>query len=382
MSAIKNHELRRRYELDGAEKTVHHLTEAIEKKHLRPEDFSLRDLAETLIPDGREWVRTLNPRAGRLLTESSDGVDLTAFLNVSNQVIHSRIMESYTQDFFVASKLVETIPTHLSGEKIVGIGKIPDESAEVAPGMPYHHVGLSEDYIETPETTKRGLIVAVTREAIFFDQTNQILSRASEVGEILGLNKEKRILDVLFGIANNYKWNGTSYNTYYTSDDSGPWVNKLASNSLSDWTDIDAAENLFSNILDPSTEDPILIQPNTVFVLPSSYHTAMRVMSATEVRSTNGTQTTITNNPLSQYSVVTSRIAQSRMKAASITNHPWLIGNFRKSFAYMENWPITVTNSTTPSEADFSQDILVRFKASERGAAAVLNPRYMVMCTD
>jgi hypothetical protein len=59
----------------------------------------------------------------------------------------------------------------------------------------------------------------------------------------------------------------------------------------------------------------------------------------------------------------------------------WFIGDFRKAFAYMENWPITVTQSPPGSEADFNQDIVVRFKASERGAAAMLNPRYVVKCT-
>jgi hypothetical protein len=37
-----------------------------------------------------------------------------------------------------------------------------------------------------------------------------------------------------------------------------------------------------------------------------------------------------------------------------------------------------VTQSPMNSEADFNQDIVVRFKASERGAAAVLNPRFVV----
>jgi len=59
----------------------------------------------------------------------------------------------------------------------------------------------------------------------------------------------------------------------------------------------------------------------------------------------------------------------------------WFIGDFRKAFAYMENWPITVTQSPPGSEAEFNQDIVVRFKASERGAAAVINPRYVVMST-
>jgi len=47
----------------------------------------------------------------------------------------------------------------------------------------------------------------------------------------------------------------------------------------------------------------------------------------------------------------------------------------------MENWPITVTQSPLGSEADFTQDIVVRFKASERGTPAVINPRYVVKCT-
>lgn len=42
---------------------------------------------------------------------------------------------------------------------------------------------------------------------------------------------------------------------------------------------------------------------------------------------------------------------------------------------------ITVIQSPPSSEAEFSQDIVLRYKASERGAAAVINPRYVVKCT-
>ena len=112
------------------------------------------------------------------------------------------------------SRLVDTIPTRLDGERIPGIGRISDEVAEVRPGMPYPSLGFAEDYIDTPQTTKRGFIVPVTKEAIFFDRTHLILQRAAEVGEVLGLNKEKRLIDLLIGATNNYKWKGTAYNTY------------------------------------------------------------------------------------------------------------------------------------------------------------------------
>ena len=201
---------------------------------------------------------------------------MTAFLNITGQVIYSKIMEAYTQEAFVVSKLVDTIPTRLDGEKIPGISRVTDTIDEVGPGMPYPHLGFGEDYIETPSTTKRGFIVPVTKEAIFFDRTHLVLSRAAEVGEVLGLNKEKRLIDLVIGATNNYKWKGTTYNTYQTST---PWINSLATNELVDWTNVDAAEQLFADILDPNTGEPVLVRGTTVLVMPAYRHAAHRVFN-------------------------------------------------------------------------------------------------------
>jgi hypothetical protein len=386
MSTINCRELRRRYELEGPERTVAHLREALAERHLRPDDFSLRDLAEGLVPDGREWVRTLDPRAGGgvPLVESGDGVDVTAFLNVTGQVIYSRIMEAYTQEAFVVSRLVDTIPTRLDGEKIPGIGRIEDKIDGIHPGMPYPHLGFGEDYIETPGTTKRGLIVPVTREAIFFDRTNLVLGRAAEAGEVLGLNKEKRLVDLVIGTTNDCKSRGTSYNTYQAA---APWINVKTGNELVDWTDVDAAEQLFADILDPNTGEPVLVQPTTVLVMPAYRHAAHRVFKAAEITYTAAGAPTATRaaNPLGGYAVVDSRLAYRRIVAGGVAAADaqkwWFLGDFRRAFAYMENWPISVTQSPANSEADFNADVVVRFKASERGAAAVINPRYVVKNT-
>lgn len=382
---IKYRELKRRYELDGPHKTVEHLSEALVTKQLRAEDFSLRDLAESLVPGGGEWVRTLDPRAGGdvHVVEAGEGVDLTAFLNVAGQVVHSRIIESYTQEAFIVSKLVQTIPTRLDGEKIPGATPLTDGAAEIQPGMPYPSLGFGEDYIETPSTTKHGLIVPVTREAIFFDRTNLVLSRAAEVGEILGLHKEKRLIDVMIGAVNNYKWRGTSYDTYQSA---APWVNVKGDNELIDWQNVDAAEQLFAEMLDPHTGEPVLVSANTVLVMPAYRHAAHRIFNAPEINYVDTNTTTTASNPLGNYRVYESRLAYRRIVAAGTTADNakkwWFVGDFRKAFAYMENWPITVTQSPPNSEADFNNDIVIRFKASERGAAAVLNPRYVVKNID
>ncbi|MCE9546915.1 MAG: hypothetical protein K8T25_15680 [Planctomycetia bacterium] len=383
---IKYRELKRRFELDGPEKTTAHLCEALRERELKPEELSLRDLAETLIPDGSQWVRHLDPRTdgGVSLLEATDGVDVTAFLNVTGQVIYSKIMEAYTQEAFVVSRLVDTVPTRLDGEKIPGIARVADDIQPIHPGMPYPSLGFGEDYIETPSTTKHGFIVPVTKEAIFFDRTHLVLSRAAEVGEVLGLNKEKRLVDLLIGATNNYKWNGTAYNTYQAA---APWINVKTGNALVDWTNVDAAEQLFADILDPYTGEPVLVQANTVLVMPAYRHAAHRVFHAVDITYTADGAATATTaaNPLGNYQVFESRLVYRRIVAAGTSASDakkwWFVGDFKRALAYMENWPITVTQAPQGSEADFQNDVVVRFKASERGAAAVLNPRYVVKCT-
>lgn len=353
---INYREMKRRFDLDGCGPTVEHLVEALREGDLRPDEFSLRDLAEALIPDGREWVRLLHPnnQSTELCSEQFEDADLSAFQNVVRQVIQSKIHESFQHEAFVLSKLVATIPTRLDGEKIQSNGAIS---------------GTLDD-VETPSTSKRGFIVPVTREAVFFDRTHLVLRRAAEVGELLGLDKEKRLLDLMTGTTNNHKWRGTAYDTYQSST---PWVNVLTDNELVDWTNVDAAEQLFADMLDPATGEPVLVRAKQVIVMPAYRHAASRIF--------NDSESGLTGN----YRVFESRLAYRRILASGVAavdaKQWWFVGDIKRAFAYMENWPLTVVQSSLGSEAEFSHDIVLRFKASERGAAAVLNPRYVVKCT-
>jgi len=386
---INCNELKKRVSADGAARTVAHLQEALEEKHVAPEDFSIRDLAEALIVDsngnsiGAEGIKVFfDPSGATSVMEAGGAVDSTLFNNITGQIIYSAILGGYEAATLVWNRLVKVIPTKFSGEKIPGITGITDNVTEVKEGMPYPELGFGEDYIETPATTKKGFIVSVTKEAVFFDRTGLVLRNASQVGELMGVNKEKAILDMVLGITNNYTWKGTAYDTYQTAT---PWINVTSSNGMdvvaTGWERIDASEQKFNDMLDPHTGEPINVTPNQILCMPARQTHFRRVLGASEVRSVEGAagEVTVSANPVQNYELIVSKHAYRRMIASgeSAANSAdfWFHGDFQKAFAWMENWPLTVVQAPSNSEKEFEQDIVARFKASERGIPAVTEPR-------
>lgn len=382
MARIKTNELARRVQLDGLDRTVCHLQESLDKGLLRPADFHIRPLFEALVPDGREWIDTYCRKGndGGFLMEAG-AVDTAAFRNISGQVVYSATMEAYVLASQIGARLCRTIQTQLNGEKIPGISQLGDKSEIVGEGQPYPLVGVGEDWVDTPETIKRGLIVPITKEALFFDRTGLLLDRCRAVGESIGINKEKRILDMVLGVTNNYKWKGTAYDTYQATT---PWINTTASNSAAAfiWTKMDAVLQIFQALTDPNTAEPIVINPRQI-ICNGAYTAGINaILNATQVifdqNANAGTAQyqTWTPNPIGRYEIFSNGLINARYTAGSVTATSWFCGDFQRAFAYMENWPITVEQDTG-GDLNFSHDIVMRFKASERGVPAVMDPRYV-----
>jgi hypothetical protein len=266
----------------------------------------------------------------------------------------------------------------------------------VKEGQPYPSVGFSEEYIETPMTTKHGYIIPITKEAIFFDRTGLVLERARYVGELLGLNKEKRLIGTVIGADNSYREKRigdsapVSLKTYYSAYDTGRWANHFDGNALTDWENVDYAEAKFADITDPNTGEPIILSGQRLILAPQAKaFRGQQLLTATQLwKMTQGDTNvypkvnTVGPNMLQNIGVTlaTSRqlrkqlVARLGLAAADADNY-WFYGDPSKAFEYRENWPITVVQAPLNSEAEFSQDIVVRFKASERGVPVVREPR-------
>jgi hypothetical protein len=384
-------EIGRRLKLDGKAKTVEHFTEAFAKGDIKPSDFgSVRQLFEETVDDGREALRLYDPayRGSYGFKEAGDAVDTSVFSNITGQIVYNAILEPGKSPALVLTNLVRTIPTSLlDGEKIAGITGIGDLAETVAEGAEYPHVGLGEDYINTPATEKKGAIVSLTKEAIFADRTGDLLNQAQRLGEFLAINKEKKLADMIGDVnvtTHRYKWKGTSYASY-GAPASGGWTNLKGSNGLTDWSNIDAAVQLLNEMVDPFTGEPILMVANQILVCPEKEMAAKRILNATEIRVGDGassTTQTVAANPVSgQYQLASSIFLKNRLVAASQVGTNWYIGDFNKAFGFMEVFPLTVVQAPANSHEDFHRDIVSQYKASYRGAAVVLNPRAVVKNT-
>lgn len=370
-----------------------HLTEALESGDLSPDDFSIKDIFISVVPNGREMVEYFNPSnkrggfsSGRELTEAADAVTNSHFANITGQLIYSMIMRQAQAEDYVFSRIIPSVQTSLSGEKIPGVANLADEAQIVREGDEYPLAGFNEDWIESPQTIKRGNIVPVTKEAIFFDRTNLILSTAGQVGLRLGANKEKRLIDAVIDentTAHRHKWRNTTYATFQAST---PWINLKTSNALVDWTDINEVEMLAAAVTDPNTGEPMPLMLTDMIVTPERRATAYRVLSATQIAMQAGGFATSGNlmrsdspSPVgaheysAAYRVVTSRLLAQRMA----TDTTWYLGRLSEAVVYMQNWPITVEQAGADSSKAFERDIVAQYKASEMGAAFVKQPRYL-----
>jgi len=365
------------------------LEQCIEDGDIKPAEFSIRELAEELVEDGHEWVQTLDPRRrGRHHLMEADAVKTTAFANITGQIVYSTVMQAFADEQFVFSAIVPTQQTQLSGEKIPGITGLGDVMEAVGEAQDYPVLTVGQDWITTPETVKRGGIVPVTREAIFFDRTGLLTQQASAVGHWMGYNKEVRIIDCIIDentTAHRYVRRDIAMGATY-GDNSGDhdFDNLSASTSLVDWTDIEAVELLLAAITDPNTGAPVIVQGKHVVVTPQLVHTAKYIFTATQIAVQAGGFATSGNlwrtnapNVLDNYQILSSRLLAQRMA----TDTSWFLGDVAMAFKYMENWGIETTTSDRMSDDAFKRDIVVAYKVSERGAAATVEPRAIAKAT-
>lgn len=356
----------------------------------RAEDFSVRALWEGLVGPVGETLPNYAGGSGRFnYIELQEAVDSTMFPSIMGILLSSKVIEGYEMSGMIGDSLCTTMTSKLRSERIVGFTSL-EGPLEVPEAMPYEESSFGEKYVTT-ESAKKGRILEITEEAIYFDQTGQMLMRASRLGE---MTREERELVILSGVldvgsgAAGYKDVYRPSGVATTLYSAGNTNLVTGNNPLVDWTDIDAAllyhaQNVRDDRAVVAERLPIPMIPRVLLTGRALYATALRTINATEVRSINATETTIQGNPLGTLAPglvpLTSPLVDY---LAAVTGsryndaNDWFIGDPKKQFVWVEIWPLQTMRAMQNDEAQFRRDIMARFKVRYFGGLSALDTKH------
>lgn len=391
----------------------------IKDAQMSPFDFaSGGNLAETaysiLGPDAVRLVST--PRsvlltealsrqlyeAGNTAIQPSQFIDISSWDVTVGGLIEARIIEEYRKPEYVMDRLFQNFPTNLHAQKLIGTGRIGDRAIAMQPGQSHPAAQFTERFITTPYTIKYGVKCEVTKEAVFFDLTNQVLTRAGSIGLELGLRKEYLCCDVFLGSVNPYVYDGVSYNTYLTS---GTWVNDLTGNSLigGDVYNLQNAWVAGQNMRDQEANQPIANNYDTIVIAPGAKVVASAIIKQQQFQMLSSGSNSVYNQglrtdapaPEDLYGesiggtkLIWSPYLNKRMTDAVSTgglgltqsqaDAYWWYTQGDEAFRWMENWDINIQTVDTGSYTMADQGIVMAAIGDFMGTPTVFEPRKVI----
>lgn len=390
---------------------------------ISPDEFSVRELSEGFL--GREYVNGLNNPKNDIVqlqemlnpVTPSNFVDINAFSAVIGGLLEARILENYNLPEFISDRFFETQPTRVNGNKLIGLPNLQLSDDFVAPGQEYPNIGMQERWAIAQPNKKKGLSLSLTKEAVYYDLTGELLSQAASLGRSLGYMKEYWLAAVAQGVniaagtagfidgltCNTYIYNGqptdTPASTFQTSAGTGTsakynYVNSL-SNPLTNYVSVQNVQAKLNLMREYETNFPIMAPLTDMLVSPNVEYAARTVIHASQVfpvsgasggLSATGGLGTFAANPIPSLNLMSSAIWNKVLvdSGVSQTNADiyWYAGDFRKAFVYREVWPMQViqTNPNVPEMQ--GRDIVAAWFSSWYGTPVVRDPRFIIQSTN
>lgn len=388
------------------------------REAIKSGDFDWREVIEsahevfcTLVPEGRQAMhRIINPEASSSDTWESAVLEATPVINSSmfpaflEKAVEIGVFEAWeAEGEFLAGMIPTMRTTKYEGER-KSLQAIQDVSnnevdaligPEVKENEPYPSVGASQYEIETPKTIKRGMSIAVNREALFFHTTGNLIDTATGIGQQMRWAKDNEIMLTVMGyINNNFKFGptgGVATNNTYKASASGtfPYINEFASKDIdTGWPLIDEIVYEVGKNLDPVTGRPLMF-PNVVDMIVSPAKVGL-------VQSILGTDATyilgadsasqrieVTNRgrgvPITMRLHTSHRFYQLHRKfietsSETESNDHFYLGDIAGAFAWVEAWPFQLERETSLGYGAFVRDIVQAWKVGYRGVAYAKNP--------
>lgn len=381
------------YESSGRDATLNALSDAIAEKKLNPATgWSVRRLFEAF--HGHDWAEQFQTRR---IMEGPEAVSLSnaAAVGVTGQLLLSIIKDAYSLQKTIANELCTEIGVtnqNLGPEVTAYISSPANLGQEIIEGETFPANMVATQSVTLPRQFKWGSLLNLSFESIAGDKTNQIVSQAQMIGQMVKLNQTYNILNTVLGYAQTYIFNGTALNTYYTAaTPNAPFVNKITGFSIDSLSSINQLEQTILNQVDPYSGQPIeLLDRKQVLVVPQSLYKVRSIINANEVRYGNYDPTgerfqTYSENPLvsSEYEILsdiyTQRVLSENGMSYSDASNFMLFGNIKGAFINRVFRPLELTTLPQPSQYNVTNDVLMTCRAVLMSSCGVYDPRKVAL---
>jgi len=354
---VKNH---------GAEKAERSIISVIKEEKTTLSKFSMRELYEAFSAK----PLYIEEKKGYQVKNISEDVNTSAFSNILGVLLTNEVIAAYQAVKKIGDMLVKPYNSRLLNERMPGFTSLENIDNDINEGEPYPESGFTDKYIDIPDPKKKGRIIYITEEAIYYDQTAMIVEQAQRLGERIAETREKRIISGVCGGHACYFPLGVSTALYSGT----PQL--VGSNALVDWTDIEKAELDGLHAMEDETGEQIQVMPKIVLVPRALYRTALRILNATQITTLTGS--TIDTYSVNPYANELQALTSDYVSTYTSNSTSWFIGDPQKQFRWKEIWPIQTFRLAEPSLLQFQKDVSYAYKVRYKGEIFAIDNKYFV----
>jgi len=348
-------------------------------ERVSPDDFSVRELWEAFVGPVETTLTTHKALARRGFHQAPliEAQQSSAFSVVTGNVIAAKVQAAFDEHPMVLDQLVEKQGSKTRTERFSGFqafGGIND----VPEGQQYPETGFFDRATEGPEPPKRGAMIQLTEETVFFDQTGTVLGRARDIGKAMRRDREAYGIHAVEDLSATYycyyplvAGSPTRTALYRAAAAGSEWYNKNVNSAvivLQDWTDIDEAGALFGAMKDEANE-PVYIEGNVLLVPRALTATALRIVGATRLETTPA----FTAGTDTQFTTVTPNIVQALENVGGMPRPvtspylssatTWYYGDPKSQFVEQEIFPVQVVELPPDQRSDLVAGFRARRKS-------------------
>lgn len=318
----------------------------VKDKKLKVEDFSFRELWEALV-------------VGQDLEETASS---SAFPNISGEILSAAMIEGYNAYPTQADNLVRIVPSNMKTETSAGwtpLGII----REVKERGDYLELASPDEKIVLTPNKKYGGIISLTREAIKFDKTGQLIVEARDVGAEGRRFREQLILEGVID-KNTNVYNKT---TLYSA---GNGNLQTGAGSVLGTTGFETCHIAMMKKTDEQGKKIWVMGTRPTLMVPPDLEPMAFKLKNNEYGPTGTALGNDKNFAMNKFDIVVNPYQ-------TVTTR-WHYGDFKRQFVWFEVWPLETHFRVGQDHDDgFERDIVMQAKCSFYGGIGALDVKYV-----